>query len=300
MPPRVSSSSRYRAVEADEEDVIRPATDTGKPSRPYWLWPYRPSSAIARRTLRVARQLGERIGPCYRWWLLGLVLGPLPIGLDLATGVPMSRITTALLLAPLFVAAVALNSMARGLGVVAAVFLGHSLSMILLAALAPGWIVDCFPPGFEYWEKSRAWIVTGISPEYDLSWWLPAQVQLLGAVAVFTYTSLGFLTFWQGLYEVDLMNVYVGHLLAHSRVPWLALACGWHPWSLCRGLGYLVLTFEIVSLSLSRLTGVTLATRRERGGRLLVGLGFLVADGLIKYFFLDSVRQTLAGNLLEP
>ncbi|MGE3806611.1 MAG: hypothetical protein AB7K24_18240 [Gemmataceae bacterium] len=202
------------------------------------------------------------------------------------------------MLAPLFIAAVARNSMARGLGVVAAAFLGHSLSMILLAAFAPAYIVDSFPPGFQYWEQSRSWIVTGFSPEYDLSWWLPAHVQLLAGVAVFTYTSLGLLTFWQGLYEVDLMNVYVGHLLAHSHTPWLALACGWHPWSVCRGIGYLVLTFEIASLSLSRLTGVPLATREERGWRWLIGLSFLVADGLIKYFFLDSVRQTLAGNLL--
>ena len=74
-------------------------------------------------------------------------------------------------------------------------------------------------------------------------------------------------------------------------------ALGWHPWSLCRGLGYLFLTYEIASLSLARLTGVSLSPWQRRLGRWLIGLTFLMLDGLLKYLCLDPVRQILAGHL---
>jgi hypothetical protein len=116
-------------------------------------------------------------------------------------------------------------------------------------------------------------------------------------MVAFTYTSLGLIPFWQGLYEVDLMNFYVGRLVAGSQSPALALAVGWHPWSLCRGAGYLVLTYEVASLSLARLVGERLSTPGARRKRWLVGLGLLVLDGGIKFLCLEPVRQVLAGNL---
>src|SRR5262249_54083258 len=135
-------------------------------------------------------------------------------------------------------------------------------------------------------------------PEGAAQGWVAAQGQLLGGVVLFCYTSLGFLPFWQGLYEVDLMNGYVSQLLVHSHDPWTALALGWHPWSQCRGIGYLFVTFEVTSLSLARLTGVRLSTRARRCRRWLAGLTFLLLDMLLKFYLLDSVRQALAANLI--
>jgi hypothetical protein len=137
-----------------------------------------------------------------------------------------------------------------------------------------------------------------VSKEYELSWWLPAQGQLLAGVGVFSYTSLGFIPFWRGLYEVDLMNAYVSQLLPRSRDPWTTLVLGWHPWSQCRGVGYLFLTFEIASLSLARLAGVRLSTLSRRLRRWLAGLGFLLLDVVLKLLLLEPVRQALAANLV--
>jgi hypothetical protein len=72
---------------------------------------------------------------------------------------------------------------------------------------------------------------------------------------------------------------------------------GWHPWSVCRGIGYLVLTYEIASLSLSRLSGTPLASLQARQWRWGLGLGFLVLDGIIKYTLLEAVRRVLAECL---
>jgi hypothetical protein len=122
-------------------------------------------------------------------------------------------------------------------------------------------------------------------------------LQLCAAVVLLGYTSLGFVPLWQGMYEVDLMNFYVGRLLAGSENPAIALLLGWHPWSLCRGIGYLWIVFEVASISLERMAGVPLSTRRRRATRWALGLGFLVLDGAIKLALLDVVREALAENL---
>jgi hypothetical protein len=176
-------------------------------------------------------------------------------------------------------------------------FAAHSVLVIGLAALDPVGLAVIFPDGEAYWEQSREWIVSGASREYQPGWWLPAHFQLLAAMAAFTYTSLGLISLWQGFHEVDLMNFYVGALLAHSRHPGVALTVGWHPWSVCRGLGYLVLTFEVASFSLQRLTGVPLSPTGRRWRRWLAGLALLLLDGLLKYTLLEPVRQVLAANL---
>jgi hypothetical protein len=117
------------------------------------------------------------------------------------------------------------------------------------------------------------------------------------AMALFTYTSLGFIPLWQGFYEVDLMNFYVGQLLAHSSSPWSALILGWHPWSLCRAAGYFFLTFEVTSVSFERLTGRQMSTPGSRRLRWAAGISFLLLDGATKYLLLDAVRKSLAENL---
>jgi hypothetical protein len=252
----------------------------------------------ARRTFLLADRLAGRMGPWYRWPLAGLAIGAVPLLVDWGTGWPSSRLVGALLLTPLLLAAIARDSLGRGLGLLVAAYLGHSAVAIALVAHDAGRMASVLPGGEGYWQQSQEWIVTGASPEYDLGWWLPAHCQILGVVSVFTYLSLGFVTLWQGFHEVDLMNFYVGQLLVHSRHPGLALAVGWHPWSLCRGVGFLFLTFEVASFSLARLTGVPLSTPAVRRRRWVVGLSFLLLDGVLKFLLLDTVRGVLAANLL--
>lgn len=265
---------------------------------PRWLWPIRLPPRIGAQLLTRARRLGAWLGPWPCWLLAGALVGLGPCLLDYVTGLPVGRLLTAVLLAPLLVAAIVQDSVARGLGTVAAAFGMHSIVVILLAAHEPATLAAVMPDGQRYWQESHQWITTGLSREYDLRWWLPAHVQWFGAVTMFTYLSLGFVTFWQGLYEVDLMNFYVGQLLAHSSNPLLALGLGWHPWSLCRAVGYLFISFEVASYSCERLTQTPLSSRRRRQVRWLVGLSFLLLDGALKYFMLETVRGALAANMI--
>jgi hypothetical protein len=262
-----------------------------------WLGPLRLPAALAERLLHSARHLGAwaRSWPC--WIVLPIAIGALPVVLDYSLGLSTHRFVTALLLVPLLLAAVVRDWEMRGLAALSLAFVAHSALTIALAACDPVGLAPVCPGGADYWERSRAWITTGTSREYELSWWLPAHFQLLAAMLVFTYTSLGLVPIWQGLYEVDLMNFYVGRFLADADAPGLGLALGWHPWSVCRGAGYLFLTYEITSLSLARLTGSSLSTPGRRCRRWALGLMFLLLDGVVKYFCLGPVRDALARHL---
>jgi hypothetical protein len=282
--------------------VANPATAIPETPRPWWLrpgWlgPLRLRERTARNLLAGARALADRLGPWPVWLLAGVVLGTAPVLFDYALGACTYRQATGLLLIPLLVAAAAREWPGRGLTLLAATFAAHSLLVIALAAHDPARLSVVCAGGEDYWQRSRAWITTGVSEEYDLAWWVPAHCQLLAAMALLTYVSLGLVPVWQGLYEVDLMNFYVGRLLADSDAPGPGLVLGWHPWSVCRGIGYLLLTYEVVSLSLSRLTGERLCTAAARRRRWALGLLFLLADGLVKFFCLEPVRQVLHNHL---
>jgi hypothetical protein len=245
------------------------------------------------------QDLEARLPRFSAWVALGVLLGSAPVLLDYATGWCSHRVVTAALLAPLLLAAVARDREARGLTVVGAAFLAHCAAVIVLATRDPEGTAVLCTDGPDYWQRSRDWIATGVSREYDLGWWLPAHVQLLAAVVLFAYTSLGLVPLVQGLYEVDLMNFYVARLLAQAESPGVGLALAWHPWSICRGVGYLLLTYEVTSLSLARLTGVSLSPWPRRRQRWLLGLGFLAADAVVKYLCLEPVRRILAVHLAE-
>jgi hypothetical protein len=270
-------------------------SEVGLPRR--WLWPFRLPAGMGPLTFQAAWRLNRRLGAWPFWFLAGLLLGAAPVLLDCALGCSASRLLTAMLLAPLLVAAVAEDALGKSAAALGAAFVGHSALFIALAASDPERLALLMPAGQAYWQESHQWIVTGLSQEYDVSWWLPAHLQWLVAVSVFTYLSLGVATFWQGFYELDLMNCYVGQLMASSHNPLLALALGWHPWSLCRAVGFFFITFEVTSISCERFTGVPLSTRRRRMGRWLTGLSFLLLDGLLKFFLLGTVRVALASNL---
>jgi hypothetical protein len=179
----------------------------------------------------------------------------------------------------------------------AAVFAGHSVAIIGVTSIAPETAAAMVPGGEEYWQKQWHWITTGKDPEYEWHAWGPAHAQLFCGTTLFSVTSLGVITLHQGFFEVDLMNYYNGQLLRISRRPELALCYGWHLWSLLRGCGYVVLTYELTSLGLQLAMGRSLAPWSERAIRWGVGTGFLILDATTKWCLLETVRQQLAANL---
>jgi hypothetical protein len=242
------------------------------------------------------RSLADWLERGPRWCVIGLTLGIVPVALDWWLGVVISQTITALFGVPLLLAAVSRDRFYPALPCLCLAVLGHCAAFISLAALDPEGMSRLFPPGIEYWDETRHWLETGESKVYDVGAWVPSHLQLAVVIVLWCYLSLGLVPLAQGLYQLDLMNVYVGRLLATAE-PGPGLLFAWHPWSICRGIGFLFLTYELTSLSFARLTGERLSTPRRRMFRWLLGLGFLCLDGAIKYFCLEPVRRTLAAQL---
>lgn len=266
------------------------------PERP-WIWPVAAParvrdwawslSGIAEPWVRGAR------GP----WA-AIAIGILPLLLARGFGVGGHQAVSAAGVLLLCLACVRRDAAWTGIGLVLLTFLAHSVAALAIAELNPEAAARLMPGAQAYWEKQRSWIVAGWDPEYDAAVWIPAHVGQVGEAVLASYLSLGWITFFEGFREVDWMNFYSARLLDCSRSPETALLLGWHVWSLVRGLAFAVLTFEVLSLSLGRLTGRELSVRRARVWRWSAGLGLFAADALLKLLLLDVVRRGLQANLL--
>jgi hypothetical protein len=232
-----------------------------------------------------------------RWLGLAVVVGIGPVLVDLTLHRAASHVFTPLACLPLLLAATARDRLYPCLTCVGLIYLLHSAAVIALAATAPETLALAHPGGAGYWDETSQWLRTGQGKAYDVGAWGPFHLALAGVMAAWGYLSLGLVPLAQGLYELDLMNYYVGRLLAHSHGPSPGLLLAWHPWSLCRGVGFLFVTFELASLSLSRLTGVPLSSTRKRTTRWGLGVGFLLLDAVIKWSCSEHVRQVLASEL---
>jgi len=234
----------------------------------------------------------------WRWAASGAAVGILPLSLCWLLEFPGQRWLTAALLLPFFLALVVGNRARAAYGLVLVTFIAHSAAAISLTLLDPAAAASLFTGGADYWQRSEAWIRTGVDPERNVAAWLPAQLRETAGMVVFGATSLGLVPLAQGVYQIDLMNYFVGRLIPASRSAVVALLVGWHLWAVLRGIGYTRLVYEATSLTLSRLLQRPLAMQRERARRWAVGLSFVAADLGLKALALDTVRRALAANLL--
>ena len=269
-----------------------PAADE---SAPYWIWPLRLPASARRATYDFAG-LAQFFCEGWRWLPASIAAGTLPFLVAYATRAPGQQLISALLLMMLCLACARRDDWRRGVSVLAVAYVAHCALVIALSYADPQRVAPLLPGAQDYWHKQIGWIQTGVDPEYKLSAWVPAHLQLLGGALLFSYTSLGSIIFYQGFYEVDLMNFYNAQLMAQSSNQALSLALGWHVWSWLRGLGYLFVAFEIISFSLRRMTGMG-GDSGLRWRRFAVGLAFLLADGLVKVIMLEPVREQMLFNL---
>ena len=257
------------------------------------------AALIADRLTRLERLIepATRGGRCY---VSAIAIAIAPLFASYATSTSWHQLLTAVLLAALCLPLAWRDSWRRGIATIGLAFFAHCALAIFLTARDPAGASALFPGGEEYWQKQWTWITTGKDPEYDWANWVPHHCVLFLGTTAYSFTSLGTLTFFHGFYEVDLMNYYNGRLLMASRDGTRALLLGWHLWSVLRGLGYTVISFETISIAVQFFARRRLAERRIHAARLILGASFLVADGIVKAVLLESVRRQLLENLLVP
>jgi hypothetical protein len=274
---------------------VGPGPAAEKAGAPYWIWPLRLPAPARRATYNFAG-LARPFCEGWRWAPASIIIGTLPFLVSYATGAPGHQAVSALLLMMLCLPSARDGDWVKGVSLIALTYVAHCVMVIALAYADPNGVAAVLPGAENYWRKQIHWIQTGTDPEYKLSAWVPAHLMLLGSAFIFSYTSLGGILFYEGFFEVDLMNFYNAQLMAQSSSHALSLALGWHVWSWLRGLGYLFIVFEVISFSLGRMTGVSrpMGLRMTRFG---VGLAFLLADGLVKVILLEPVREQMMFNL---
>lgn len=253
-------------------------------------------ASVGRSVYRLAG-LGEPFCRGWRWMPAAVAAGTVPLLASLALRQGGHQLVSAVMLALLCLACVRDGTWIKGHAVIALAFVAHSMLVITVAYVQPAAVAPLLPDADDYWQKQIAWIETGSDPEYELAAWVPAHVQLLAAVVFLSFTSFGVIPFYEGFYEVDLMNFYNAQLIARSSNQTLALMTGWHVWSLLRGIGYLFVIYEVIAFSFEFFSGVTIATKKARRLRWAVGLAFILADGVVKATLLESVRAQLFSNL---
>lgn len=258
--------------------------------------PVRAIRALGHRVLWIARGASPACAHA-RWIPLAILIGTVPLALSVSLQLPGHQLATAVLLAIGCLGCVPDDAWLKGVALIALTFVSHSLLAIAFSCYLPERSAAVMPQAEAYWEEQKVWIETGHNREYELMSWLPAHLRLLGGATLYSATSFGVLTFLEGFRQVDMMNYYNGRLLGRSVNRPKALALGWHLWSILRGVGYVFLTFEVISLAVQWLSGLRVSAWTTRRLRWSLGLFFVLGDGLLKYVMVEAVRWELFSNL---
>jgi hypothetical protein len=226
------------------------------------------------------------------------VIGVAPLWVSWLLGWSFHRELAGLLLFFPFLALVATDRPGMASALVFTAFACHSGLAMLLAKGFPTQTALVLTDGAPYCAANLQWIQTGVDPERSPSVWLLVQLQEAAGMAIWATSSLGLVPLVRGFYQIDLMNFFVGRLLAASENGLIAILVGWHPWAILRGIGYVRLAFAAVSASLGYFLGRSLAPPGLVWKRWALAGGLLLGDVLLKFATLDWVRETLFFNLI--
>ena len=111
------------------------------------------------------------------WWLPTAVgIGTLPLVASWYSGMPGHQVASAVLLALVCLGCAREDASLRGLAVIGAAFVSHSVAAIEMVTINAPRAALLLPGADAYWQKQLAWIATGLDSEYQLAAWIPAHV----------------------------------------------------------------------------------------------------------------------------
>lgn len=242
--------------------------------------------------------ISDRPIALFAWPIIALIIGVFPITVGYAIGSTFHQILMGLLLMPLFWLCVFHDRLTTAIFFVVVTVASHSAVVIMLSACDPTGASKALSGSQPYWEETLQWLTTGDSYRYQTANWLPEHLRLYCTVCVSSFLTLGVFPFLIGIEQVDLMNFYVGRLAAQSDGIFNPLAFGWHPWSLQRGLSYIILVFVTTSWALQRVTKQEITRPTRHVMRLAISMVLAFADVLTKMWLAPVIRHILYVGLL--
>jgi hypothetical protein len=176
---------------------------------------------------------------------------------------------------------------------------GISLAVILGVASAPATSGPAVLRGPAYWSEMSAWIQSGAGCESAPGCWVPQHLFHLVLFTIAGLASAGLAALGMGAVLMNYMSYYVGQLVARSDAPLLALLAGWHPWAVCRVIGFVILGVLSTQPLLGRFDRA-MCPRSDQRALLALALGLIALDGLLKWTLAPGWAELLRGLVTLP
>ncbi|MEQ8956316.1 MAG: hypothetical protein RLP02_00085 [Coleofasciculus sp. C2-GNP5-27] len=174
----------------------------------------------------------------------------------------------------------------------------QSIAVAGATAIAPERAAEVVLSGTTYTEEMFHWIQTGEGAEGSPRLFLPIHLRHYIAFCVLSLITFGSAALLLGTWLLNYMNFYVAQLITISANPWLAAAIAWPPWSLLRVMGYISTGIALTTLGLHGIAKIRGKIPRHPFPKtyLLLGIGLVVADAIVKAFLAPFWQQLLLQN----
>lgn len=154
--------------------------------------------------------------------------------------------------------------------------------------------------GFQYWDEMLPWLHGYAVKEGIPSQFIPEHLLHMGIVAISSLISAGIIALIFGTVLVNYMNYYVAQLMINSPTPLLMAVIGWHPWSICRVLSFIILGI-LFAIPLVRLFNRKLVfSKRTVILMILAAVCLEILDIVLKTYLGNSWRELLVSNMSLP
>jgi len=140
--------------------------------------------ASARRGAYEIAGLARPLCRGWRWLPTAVAIGTVPFLLSFALNVSGHQVLAAVALTLVCLACAREDAWVKGVGAIATAYTAHCALVIAVASASAERVAPLLPDAPDYWQRQIAWIETGVDPEYELSAWVPAHLQLLAGVVV--------------------------------------------------------------------------------------------------------------------
>ena len=154
--------------------------------------------------------------------------------------------------------------------------------------------------GEDYWNEMMPWLEGArIAKEGNPSMFIPEHIKHTVIVAVASLVSAGMLALLFGTVLMNYMNYYVSQLMLNSSKPLLMAVVGWHPWSICRVVAFIILGCALAWPLVSRFKKAEKIDFKKFTIMIAIAIGLEILDILLKTTIGPGWRDLLVANLNE-
>ena len=151
--------------------------------------------------------------------------------------------------------------------------------------------------GDKYLAEMYPWLCGVMSKESTPAQFIPEHLLHMLIVAVASLISAGVISLIFGTILVNYMNYYVSWLMLNSSQPLLMAVIGWHPWSICRVISFIILGCVCAIPILKGLRGHDKSDYRKYIIMIVAAIALEILDILLKTYIGSGWRDLLVMNL---